>query len=292
MGFVSSVSASTRRRCRRRSMPSSKGDDARGASTITMQLARNLFLPPSRTILRKVAELWLTPQLAVLWPKKRVIEVYLNVVEFGPGLYGAEAASRAYFPQKRRATQRRRGSAPGSDPAGAAQLVGRSSRTLCARTCEPAAPARDATLGSLLGLSGLERFQECEQQARDLVRLFLLHPMAAPSSSSTKRMSVQTLVCIFSNAPGVCQTPQSAAPPMKQLGTSMVRPAKTSRSAFQGPVRQRYPIEPALESGRGYRSRRRRRVRRLAAMRMRRSRPQSAFRARPSPPWPSARSMM
>jgi monofunctional glycosyltransferase len=74
-----------------------EGDEARGASTITMQLARNLFLPPSRTLLRKAAELWLTPQLAVLWPKRRVIEVYLNVVEFGPGLYGAEAASRAYF---------------------------------------------------------------------------------------------------------------------------------------------------------------------------------------------------
>jgi monofunctional biosynthetic peptidoglycan transglycosylase len=72
-------------------------DDVRGASTITMQLARNLFLPPSHTILRKAAELYLTPQLALLWPKWRVIEVYLNVVEFGPGLYGAEAASRAYF---------------------------------------------------------------------------------------------------------------------------------------------------------------------------------------------------
>jgi monofunctional biosynthetic peptidoglycan transglycosylase len=74
-----------------------EGEEGRGASTITMQLARNLFLPPSRTMLRKAAELWLTPQLALLWPKRRVIEVYLNVVEFGPGLYGAEAASRAYF---------------------------------------------------------------------------------------------------------------------------------------------------------------------------------------------------
>jgi monofunctional glycosyltransferase len=73
------------------------GDEARGASTITMQLARNVFLPPSRSLLRKGVELWLTPQLALLWPKRRVIEVYLNVVEWGPGLYGAEAAARAYF---------------------------------------------------------------------------------------------------------------------------------------------------------------------------------------------------
>lgn len=72
-------------------------EEVRGASTITMQVARNLFLPPSRTVLRKAAELWLTPQLALLWPKRRVIEVYLNIAELGPGLFGAEAASRAYF---------------------------------------------------------------------------------------------------------------------------------------------------------------------------------------------------
>jgi monofunctional biosynthetic peptidoglycan transglycosylase len=46
---------------------------------------------------RKALEAWLTPQLALLWPKRRVLEVYLNVAEFGPGLYGAEAAARASF---------------------------------------------------------------------------------------------------------------------------------------------------------------------------------------------------
>jgi monofunctional biosynthetic peptidoglycan transglycosylase len=46
---------------------------------------------------RKALEAWLTPQLALLWPKHRVLEVYLNIVEFGPGLYGAEAAARAFF---------------------------------------------------------------------------------------------------------------------------------------------------------------------------------------------------
>ncbi len=73
------------------------GDRPRGASTITMQTAKNLFLWPGRDPLRKVIEAWLTPQIALLWPKRRVLEVYLNIVEFGPGIYGAEAAARHFF---------------------------------------------------------------------------------------------------------------------------------------------------------------------------------------------------
>jgi monofunctional glycosyltransferase len=73
------------------------GGRPRGASTITMQTARNLFLLPGRSWLRKLAELWITPQIALLWPRQRVLEVYLNIVEFGPGVHGVEAASRFYF---------------------------------------------------------------------------------------------------------------------------------------------------------------------------------------------------
>ena len=73
------------------------GASARGASTITMQTAKNLFLWPSRDFVRKALEAWLTPQIELLWPKRRIMEVYLNVVELGPGIYGAEAAARAYF---------------------------------------------------------------------------------------------------------------------------------------------------------------------------------------------------
>ncbi len=69
----------------------------RGASTITMQVARNLFLWPDRSLLRKARELWLTPQIAILWPKRRVLEVYLSSVEFGPGIFGAEAAAQHWF---------------------------------------------------------------------------------------------------------------------------------------------------------------------------------------------------
>lgn len=73
------------------------GGRPRGASTLTMQVAKNLFLWPGRDPLRKLLELWLTPQIALLWPKQRVLEVYLNVAELGPGLYGAEAAAQRYF---------------------------------------------------------------------------------------------------------------------------------------------------------------------------------------------------
>ncbi len=69
----------------------------RGASTITQQLAKNLWLSPSRNPLRKVKEAALTRQLERRLSKRRILELYLNVVEFGPGVYGAEAASRHYF---------------------------------------------------------------------------------------------------------------------------------------------------------------------------------------------------
>jgi monofunctional biosynthetic peptidoglycan transglycosylase len=73
------------------------GEHARGASTITQQTAKNLFLWPDRSLLRKVLEVPLTLEIELLWPKRRIVEVYLNVIELGPGVYGAEAAARHYF---------------------------------------------------------------------------------------------------------------------------------------------------------------------------------------------------
>src|SRR5512137_463374 len=69
----------------------------RGASTITQQLAKNLWLSPSRDPLRKLKEAILTRQLEGALSKRRILEIYLNVVEFGPGIYGAESAARRYF---------------------------------------------------------------------------------------------------------------------------------------------------------------------------------------------------
>jgi monofunctional biosynthetic peptidoglycan transglycosylase len=73
------------------------GKPLRGASTLTQQLAKNLWLTPSRNPWRKAKEAILTRQLEENLKKRRILEIYLNVVEFGPGIYGVEAAARAYF---------------------------------------------------------------------------------------------------------------------------------------------------------------------------------------------------
>jgi len=69
----------------------------RGASTITMQCARNVYLWQSRTYVRKALEIWFAALMEVLWSKRRILEVYLNVIEWGPGIYGAQAAADRYF---------------------------------------------------------------------------------------------------------------------------------------------------------------------------------------------------
>ena len=68
----------------------------RGASTITQQLVKNLFFGTGRSILRKGGEFTLVPVTELVLGKRRILEIYLNVVEWGPGIYGAESASRAY----------------------------------------------------------------------------------------------------------------------------------------------------------------------------------------------------
>ena len=70
---------------------------ARGASTITQQLAKNLYLSPSRNPVRKLKELALTFSLEWNLTKKRIFEIYLNVIEWGDGVYGADAAARSYY---------------------------------------------------------------------------------------------------------------------------------------------------------------------------------------------------
>jgi len=75
----------------------SNGGRLRGASTISQQVAKNLFLWPSRSLIRKGLEAWFTAWLEQLWSKRRILEVYLNVAQFGPCLFGAGAASDRYF---------------------------------------------------------------------------------------------------------------------------------------------------------------------------------------------------
>ena len=74
-----------------------EGERTRGASTLTQQLVKNLFFGTNRSIVRKAAEASLVPVAEFVLGKQRILELYLNVVEWGPGIYGAEAASRAYY---------------------------------------------------------------------------------------------------------------------------------------------------------------------------------------------------
>jgi len=73
------------------------GGKLRGASTISQQVAKNLFLTPSKSFLRKGLEVWFTILIEIMWTKERILVMYLNIAEFGDHLFGIEAASRYYF---------------------------------------------------------------------------------------------------------------------------------------------------------------------------------------------------
>ncbi|MEO7174481.1 MAG: monofunctional biosynthetic peptidoglycan transglycosylase, partial [Saprospiraceae bacterium] len=77
-----------------------RGKTIRGASTISQQCAKNVFLTPNRTWIRKIFEVYFTVLIETLWSKERILEVYLNVIEMGKGIYGSEAAANEYFGKK------------------------------------------------------------------------------------------------------------------------------------------------------------------------------------------------
>jgi monofunctional biosynthetic peptidoglycan transglycosylase len=74
-----------------------RGHKVRGASTISQQVAKNLFLWSGRSWVRKGIEAWYTVLIEAFWPKHRILEMYVNIAEFGDGVYGAQAASRTFF---------------------------------------------------------------------------------------------------------------------------------------------------------------------------------------------------
>ena len=74
-----------------------RGGKVRGASTISQQVAKNLFLWSGRSWVRKGLEAWYTVLIELMWPKQRILEVYANMAEFGDGVYGAQAAARSFF---------------------------------------------------------------------------------------------------------------------------------------------------------------------------------------------------
>ncbi|MDA3842907.1 MAG: monofunctional biosynthetic peptidoglycan transglycosylase [Candidatus Kapabacteria bacterium] len=86
------------------------GKRKHGASTVTMQTAKNTFLLHHRNYIRKGLEAWFTVLMEALWEKRRILEVYANVIEFGDGLYGVEAASRKYFKKSAKKLSRRQAS--------------------------------------------------------------------------------------------------------------------------------------------------------------------------------------
>src|SRR6202453_130824 len=87
-----------------------EGDRTRGASTIAQQLVKNLFFGTGRSIVRKGAETTLVPLAEFVLGKQRILEIYLNVVEWGPGIYGVDAASRAYYGTSAKNIDREEGS--------------------------------------------------------------------------------------------------------------------------------------------------------------------------------------
>ncbi|MEI8357154.1 MAG: monofunctional biosynthetic peptidoglycan transglycosylase [Deltaproteobacteria bacterium] len=104
------------------------GKHLRGASTITMQCARNVFLWPGRTWLRKGLEVWFTSLIELAWGKRRILEVYLDVAEWGDAVYGVEAAARRWFGVSARSL----------DPAQSALLA---AMLPAPRTSDPRAPS-------------------------------------------------------------------------------------------------------------------------------------------------------
>ena len=86
-----------------------EGERTRGASTLTQQLVKNIFFGTSRSVLRKGAEAGLVPVAEFVLGKQRILELYLNTVEWGPGIYGADAASRYYYSVPARAISRQQG---------------------------------------------------------------------------------------------------------------------------------------------------------------------------------------
>lgn len=87
-----------------------KGKKLRGASTISQQTAKNVFLFPSKSFVRKAFEAYFTVLVELIWGKERILEVYLNVAEMGKGIYGAEAASQEFFDKNAAGLTRREAS--------------------------------------------------------------------------------------------------------------------------------------------------------------------------------------
>jgi monofunctional biosynthetic peptidoglycan transglycosylase len=130
----------------------------RGASTISQQVAKNLFLWNGASYVRKGIEAWLTVLIETLWPKERILEVYLNVAEFGPGVYGVEAASLRFY--RKHAARLTR-----AEAATLAAVLPNPIRMHADRPSVYVMSRRDWILGQMRGLGGRQYLESVEPQA-------------------------------------------------------------------------------------------------------------------------------
>ena len=129
-----------------------RGRRVRGASTISQQVAKNLFLWPGQSWVRKGLEVGITVLIEACWDKRRILEVYLNIAEFGRGTYGVQAASRRFFRKDANRSDRRRSRVARGGAAGAEALQGR--RAFALRAHPPGVDRRADGLARWNVLSG------------------------------------------------------------------------------------------------------------------------------------------
>jgi len=126
-----------------------------GASTISQQVAKNLFLWSGRSYLRKGLEAYFTVLIERLWPKRRILEIYLNIVEFGYGLYGAEAAAQHFFHKSAARLSR-------ADAAVLAAVLPNPERFSAAAPSRYIQQRREWILGQMQALGGPEMLNEID----------------------------------------------------------------------------------------------------------------------------------
>jgi monofunctional biosynthetic peptidoglycan transglycosylase len=138
---------------------SERGKKLRGASTISQQVAKNLFLWNGRSFVRKGVEAWMTVLIELTWPKERILEVYLNIVELGKGIYGMEAAARRFHhkPAARLTS---------SEAAVLAAVLPNPIRMHADRPSAYVLERRDWILGQMRALGGPSYLQAVEKESR------------------------------------------------------------------------------------------------------------------------------
>jgi monofunctional glycosyltransferase len=138
---------------------SERGKKLRGASTISQQVAKNLFLWNGRNYVRKGVEAWMTVLIELTWPKERILEVYLNIVELGKGVYGMEAAARRFYhkPAARLTS---------SEAAVLAAVLPNPIRMHADRPSAYVLTRRDQILGQMRALGGVSYLQAVEKESR------------------------------------------------------------------------------------------------------------------------------